>query len=259
MIKYSKLLENNTEKRFRDILKKMYLIDDQEQVNLVDMNKKLNDFLSTDNNKSKFIKDLNQNEIISEIVEIRVDELEPTQNIVYLEKIIEKILGNNKFAKKCIKGWVKNHEILIGSDNHIIDGHHRSYATFIINPKCTIQCTKINLTAETAIPIFNAILKFVDTAKDSNAKYKYNIFDLVDSNNLKMILNDVIHEVSNKIWQTKSIKKIGKFFSRLYKIDTIREDPLNYLINNINKIQKPSNTKLLNGDGIDEVIDVILK
>jgi hypothetical protein len=259
MIKYSKLLENTTEKRFRDILKKMHLIDNNKQVNLINMNKKLNDFLSIDNNKSKFIKDLNQNEIKSEIVNIRVNELRPTQNIVYLEKIIEKILSNNKFAKKCIKGRFKNHEILIGSDNHIIDGHHRSYAIFIINPKCDIQCTKINLTAETAIPIFNTILKFVDVAKDSNTNYKYNIFDVVDSDNIKMILNDVIHQISNKIWQTKSIKKISKFFSKLYKIDDNREDPLNYLINNINKIQKPTNNKLLNGDDIDEVIDVVLK
>ena len=232
---YKLILEQyETHKRnYNNILKKMGVMNDMGEVDLINMTNKINDFLRTDDNKEKFLKDVDNKDIKGEKVKLEVKNLKPGQTSVYLDQIFKRLLEDSEFTKKCLKGKMKDRDILISSDNYIVDGHLRCTSAFILNPESKIKCTQINLPIEIAIPILNSILKATesDDAPETGNE-NYNIYNLVKSNDSQERLLEIIDEVSEGLWSGK--KRIKKIWKLLDKVSpkTMSE--------NLQKLPKPS-------------------
>ena len=110
-------------------------------------------------NENKIEDFLSEHNIEGEIVKVKVNKLTPAQNEIFLDEIIENLLEKKKFVKKSLKGKLKDDEIIISSDNYIIDGHHKWASAFILNPDCTIKCTRVNLKLKKAIDLLNDLLE----------------------------------------------------------------------------------------------------
>lgn len=79
-----------------------------------------------------------------------VGDLAPIQKQIYLSKCMEATAQNG--VKKSIKFLEKTH-LILSSDNHIIDGHHRWMSALLINPKMTIHALIIELPITTLLPL----------------------------------------------------------------------------------------------------------
>ena len=215
------------------------------------------DLTKTTNKVKKYLfrKGIKKNNISGESITIKAKDLEPSQKEIFLDQMITFLLKNKKFVKKALKGEIKDDEIVISSDNCIVDGHHKWASSFILNPDCKIKCTKINLPYKEAITIFTEILnEFNPEEQNQSGNYKYNIFDLIklDRDKVKESIIDIFsHKTGEKAFLDKIDKKKG---SDLH--------PLNYLIGNIYKMPNPDH-KLYNREDMpqmsDQEIEEILK
>lgn len=244
MINYSEFIliqeKLDIKRDYNNILKNMGVMNKTGKIDLINMTQKINDFLNSDDNKNKFLKDVESSEDIKgKKIKINVKKLNPGQTAIFLDQVVERILSDSKFTKKSIKGKVKDRDILISSDNYIIDGHHRCCSAFILNPDCDIKCTKINLPIEIAIPILNGILKATESESQSESgDDKYNIYELRNEKNIKDTLYEVIQEVGKELWnKRKREKKIEKFFNKVS--EKSKKSPLSYLSKNIKKLPRP--------------------
>jgi hypothetical protein len=206
--------------------------------------------LSKTTNKIKqylFKKGIENNDIEGEKVKITATDLEPSQKEIFLDQVISYLLKNDKFVKNALKGKIKDKEIVISSDNCIVDGHHKWIAAFILNPKCVIKCTKVNMTYKEAIPIFTEILKeFNPTDQNQSGNYKYNIFDLMkeDRDKIKSAIVDIFsHKQGEK-----------QFLAKIEKKKKTDLHPINYLIGNLYKIPNPDH-KLYNRKDMPQLSD----
>lgn len=249
MIKYSEyrmvieMLDKKLNQReYNDILKQMGVMNENGKVDLKNMTEKINTFLKSEENQKKFLKDIKKVDIGGKKVKIKAKKLNPGQTAIYLDQVMSRILSNPKFVKKVLNGKVKDRDILISSDNHIIDGHHRWCSAFILNPKCKIKCTKINLPIEIALPILNAILKESNSKnQEQTGEEKHNIFKLAYNKKLPIELNEITEKMAKKdTWKTGKDKKkmIGNLFEKLQKNDK-DINPLLYLAKNIQKLPTP--------------------
>lgn len=191
--------------------------------------------LSKTTNKIKqylFKKGIENNDITGEEVKIKVKDLEPSQKEIFLDQVVTFLLKNKKFVKKALKGKIKDDEIVISSDNCIVDGHHKWSAAFMVNPDCKIKCTKVNVPYKEAIPVFTEILKeFNPTDQEQSGDYKYNIFDLIKLDRDK-VKDSIIDIFSHKSGEKQFLSKIDqKKKSDLH--------PLNYLISNLYSMPNP--------------------
>lgn len=258
MIRYSefKQLNENLEikRNYNDILKKMGVMNQFGQVDLVNMTKKINDFLSTDDNKDKFLKDVDNQDIKGEKIKISVKDLKPGQSTVYLDQMIEKLLDDSEFTKNAIDGKIKDRDILISSDNYIIDGHHRCCSAFSMNPECVIKCTKINIPIEKAIPILNSILKATESdSKPESGDEKSNVYDLMKKDDFSDNVFEMIHDIAKEKWKRKKRnKKLYKFFDKILPeklADNIKKLP----IPDDNLVDRSNMPQLK--DKVDDVLD----
>jgi hypothetical protein len=230
-------------RKYNDILKNMGVMNDKGKVNLENMIDKINKFLDSDNNKEKFLKDVEKNKIEGEVTKIKAKKLKPGQQNIFLDKVITRILSVPKLAKKILKGKMKDQDILISSDNYIIDGHHRWASAFLLNSKCKIKCTRINLPIVVALPILNGILNLVgSTNQQQSGNEEYDVYKLVtmDKDELKKNLSEIVKKIAEDgLWGSgkKSPHMIGKFFIKIGK--KIEEDLVNHLIKNIYKLPNP--------------------
>ena len=71
---------------------------------------------------------------------IKAIDLISGQNEICIDELLENLLGNEKFVKKALKGKIKIKDIIVTSDLHILDGHHRWAAVYTLNPECEIKC-----------------------------------------------------------------------------------------------------------------------
>ena len=229
-----------------DILKKMGVMDDKGKVNLNNMVEKINGFLKSDDNKKKFLKKLEDGkEIKGEVEKVKAKKLKPGQAAIYLDQVFSRILSNPKFTKKALKGKVKDSDILISEDNYIIDGHHRWCSAYILNPKCKLKCTRINLPIEVALPILNAILEATGSEhQGQSGNKKYNVYDLTKLNKVDLAENlaEIIDRVASVgLWGTGEKKEhmIQDLFKKLDK--KIKGDihPMNHFVKNIHKLPRP--------------------
>lgn len=76
------------------------------------------------------------------VKKIKVDELIPIQEQIYLDKCVPRIAKNGIEERT---EWIKNTLFITSSDNYIIDGHHRYATAMLINPKLIIECVVIEL------------------------------------------------------------------------------------------------------------------
>lgn len=181
---------------------------------------KINDFLSDSKLEGK-------------IKKIKVSDLTPAQNEIFLDEIISNLLEKKKFVKKSLNGKLKDEEILVSSDNYIIDGHHKWASVFILNPDCKIRCTKINLPLKESIKILKDLLEEINTGNQrQSGNFKYNIFDMVKSerDDLKKSIVDIFKNKSG------NEKKLLKLIKKRTNTDL---HPLNFLIKNLYKLPTP--------------------
>lgn len=68
--------------------------------------------------------------------------LTPIQKQIYLDKCID---ATAKAGTAASTNFLKNSMIIISSDDHIIDGHHRWMSAVMINPKMTMKALQIDL------------------------------------------------------------------------------------------------------------------
>ncbi len=194
-----------------------------------------------------FKKGIENNDIEGEEVKIKARDLEPSQKEIFLDQVITYLLKNKKFVKKALKGKIKDDEIVISSDNCIVDGHHKWAGAFILNPDCKIKCTKVNVPYKEAIPVFTEILKeFNPSEQEQSGNYKYNIFDLMkeDRDKMKEAIVDIFsHKQGEKGFLAKVDKK--------KKSDL---HPLNYLISNLYNMPNPDH-KLYNREDMPQMSD----
>ena len=253
MIKFSNynLIKEEMEKKldqreYDDILKQLGVMDEKGNLYLLHMNNKINDFLSKEDNKKTFLKEMGDIDIKGEKVKIKAKKLKPSQSSIYLDQVIKTISENPKFVKNVIRKGVVSRtyrnvsdDFLISSDNYIIDGHHRWCAAFILNPKCKIKCTKINLPIDVALPILNAIIKEESDSRnqDQSGNSNYNVFKLAYNENLPKTLESLIENDLNETEKTE-------LFSKIKEIDK-DGNPILYLSKNIQKLPKPSDDEFV--------------
>ena len=176
---------------------------------------------------------LSDSKLEGKIKKIKVSDLTPAQNEIFLDEIVSNLLEKKKFVKKSLKGKLKDEEILVSSDNYIIDGHHKWASAFILNPDCKIKCTKINLPLKETIKILKDLLEEINAGNQrQSGNFKYNIFDMVKSEKddlKKSIVNIFKNKSGNEKKLLKKIRKKSK--SELH--------PLNLLIRHIYKLPTP--------------------
>jgi len=236
-----KLIKENLDNKlnlreFDDILKQLGVMDEKGNLYLLHMNRKINEFLSKGDNQKTFLKEIKKIDIRGERVKIKIKKLKPSQSSIYLDKVIEIISENFKFVKNIIKKGVINRnyknisdDFLISSDNYIIDGHHRWCSAFILNPKCKIKCTQINLPIDVALPILNAIIKeeFDNRNQNQSGNENFNVFKLAYDETLPYLVSELIEKQFDDI-------ELVDFFEMIDQ-----ENPILYLSKNIQKLPKP--------------------
>lgn len=231
------------QREYNDVLKQMGVMSEDGKVDLQNMKKKIGDFLEVESNRTKFLKEVEENDIEGEKVKIRAKKLNPGQTTIYLDQIISRILSNAEFVKDVIKGKYNDRDILISSDNYIIDGHHRWGSVFILNPKCKIKCTKINLPIEKALPILNAILKeYQSRTQDQTGEQKYNLYKLAKEEKLPDKLQKIIKKMADEDpWRTgkDKTKMVEDLYEKIFHKDKKKLSPTEYLAKNIKKIPSP--------------------
>jgi hypothetical protein len=220
--------------------------------------KYLNSYIThiNEGTRHKIEKFLDEAELDGKIKKIKVSDLTPAQNEIFLDEIISNLLQKKKFVKKSLKGKLKDDEIIVSSDNYIIDGHHKWASAFILNPNCKIKCTKINIELKEAIEILTDLLEEINAGNQrQSGDFKYNIFDLIKDD------KDELRDTIIKIFKKKS----GNEKKLLKRIDKRKKSDLNsltYLINNIYKIPTPDHKKYdrknmpqISDKEIEEILD----
>jgi len=262
IISYS-LFESKKYRKFNDLLRNLGVMDDSGNIKLSDMTERINQFLSKDGNKDKFLKDYDK---IKDKVDVKSDKVDikdliPSQNTIYLDHVLSRIVVKDGERKDIIKGKLKDNNILISSDDHIIDGHHRWAAALVLNPDCKLHCTRIEIPIELALPIINAILDAYEKESElKEFKYSTNIFDIKSWPKKKLLkkMNSIIGKAidngvdlsgdekikSDKDWKTKTNESLAGintdvsklFYKHLKKKLDLNKHPLKYMRKNMKKI-----------------------
>jgi hypothetical protein len=263
--KFTEILnESKKDRKYNDMLKNLGVMDEHGDINLKDMTEKINQFLSKDGNKDKFMKDYDDK--ISPDVKVKNEkfkacDLKPSQTEIFLDHVLSRLVVNDEDRKQILKGEFKDHDILISSDGHIIDGHHRWLCAFILNPNCEMDCTEIEIPIEYALPVINAIIEASDKETDKlKDTYSINIFDAMDWKKEKLFkkMNSIIRKAikngvgigedkkkSDKFPKTKdhlsdiNIDVTEPFYKKLKKKLKLDNHPLKHIRENMKQIPKP--------------------
>lgn len=246
--------ESKKERKYNNLLKKLNVMNDDNKIDLNGMTNKINKFLNSDKNKEKFLKDydnINQ-DIKFKKNKIKVKKLKYSQNEIFLDHVLTRMVTNDYEREQILEGVLSDDDILISSDNHIIDGHHRCTTAYVLNPNCKLECTKIDIPIKYALPIINAIIEASnkDKDKDKLIDYSLNIFitkkwskkKLLDKMNY--IITNVIQNGVNYKNKTNKILdniNISKHFYKNIKINlNLSKHPLKHIRKNIKKIKNPN-------------------
>ena len=101
------------------------------------------------------------------------NELNPTQNDVYLSKSLSMAMGSR--ARPGVEGG--NLKSVVSYDGYILDGHHRWAATMLNNPDAKISGIRIALKIYDLVPILRAAGDAFGNARRGAPKGDRNIFD----------------------------------------------------------------------------------
>ena len=261
IIKYKVFESKSFNKKFRNILNSLGVIQDG-KIDLKDMMEKISTFLSDDKNKNEFLKEL-KDEIKPNVqvnnITIKAKKLKPSQNAIYLDNIIPRLVVKDYDREQILNGDLREHNILISSDNHVIDGHHRWAACFLLNPNCKIHLTQILLPIDYALPLVNAMMSAHTGKVGEVEKFNINIYDLFDKpkDAVYKAINDLVSRViqhgsvvdgekmqSDENWIVKeklSIddKTTSAFYDDIKKKLKLDKHPLKYMRKNMLEIPIP--------------------
>lgn len=87
-------------------------------------------------------KKLKDDVVKSDMVKVEAGTLTPIQKQIYMDKSIG---TTAKFGVENSKSFLLSSPIIISSDNHIIDGHHRWSSLVLIDPKAKMKALKIGM------------------------------------------------------------------------------------------------------------------
>lgn len=86
------------------------------------------------------------------ISKVRVGDLKPIQQQIYLDKIVPPI-GENGFENSAKFYQSKGTIFIASADNYIIDGHHRFFGACLIDPNMKVHVLKIDLPISKLLPM----------------------------------------------------------------------------------------------------------
>jgi hypothetical protein len=248
-------------KKYNDLLKNLGVMDDRGNIGLKDMMEKINGFLSKAGNKDEFLKEFDDDlkeDIKVKNTKIKAKHLSPSQNAIFLDHVLSRLVVNDYDREQILNGELKDHDILISEDDHVIDGHHRWAACMVLNPDCEIDCTEIKLPIEYALPIINAMLEVnAKITLGRTGDYSVNIFDLNDwtKKKLKKKVKSIITKTirggvdlgddknlkSEEAWKddSKDNRLSKPFFKNIKRHLKLKKGALKFMTKNIKKISDP--------------------
>lgn len=253
-------------RKYNDLLKNLGVMDNTGNISLKDMMEKINQFLAVNDNKDKFLKKFDdeiKNDIKVKNIKIKVKELQPSQTAIFLDHVLSRLVVNDYDREQILNGELKDHDILISEDNHIIDGHHRWASAFLLNPDCELDCTQIKLPIDYALPIINVMLEISEKITiGRTGDYSVNIFELENwpKERLFKKMNTIISKTirsgvdlgdkenklkSKEAWKTNESMNvdthIGKYFYKnIKKKLDLEKHPLKYMRKNLKKMPNPA-------------------
>jgi hypothetical protein len=241
------IFESLKNKRYNNILKNLGVMSDDGNIKLEDMTEKIINFLSVNDNKSKFLKDYDDKikpEVEIKKISVKVKDLKPSQNEIFLDHILSRMIVKDEDRADAIDGKLKDRDILISSDNHLIDGHHRWATAFILNPNCKLKCTLINLPIKYALPIINAMIEASDVSGEEPIDYDVDLFKATKWKKKKLFqkMEEIIEEAIDKGVKLKKENKKSKDIKTKEDLFDIidKDNPLKYFRKNMKKINKPN-------------------
>lgn len=234
--KFGDINESKKEKKYNNILRNLNVMDAYGNINLTDMTDKIDKFLSNKDNKNDFLKDYKKDvkpHVGVKNKEVRVKDLKPSQTEIFLDHILTRLAENKKERKQILKGDFRDDDILISSDGHIIDGHHRWALALLLNPNCELKCTEIDIPIKYALPMLNAIMEVTEKSdNDEIDEYELDIFKVRDwdKEKLLMTMNSIIEKYKNP----------DKLYKKIKKKLNLRDHPLEHIRRNLKKLNKPT-------------------
>ncbi|MCQ2209252.1 MAG: hypothetical protein MJZ34_03065 [Paludibacteraceae bacterium] len=108
----------------------------------------------------KFREYCEMNNVSTHIENIPVTDILPTQSTLFLDKVFRKLFEAGSVEARVKKLSDPNSYLFLTEDFHLIDGHHRWLALFLLAPFSTKNCLVIDTTIEDAIALSN---EFTDT------------------------------------------------------------------------------------------------
>jgi len=113
--------------------------------------------INLNHNKTKGIKlqsldETESNGITGRIGYVSVSKLKPTQNQIWLEKLIDNFIQYGQIDEN---SEILDNTIIISKEGYILDGHHRYGQVMLSNPELKINCLLIPLDIKTLIEVGN--------------------------------------------------------------------------------------------------------
>lgn len=221
--------------------------------NIVD---NLRKFLSNSKNKKKFLSGLKDGKIyddkeIVKTVVIKASRLKPSQNAIYLKKILGVLITFESFRDEIFSGLVIAKDIFVSEDGFIIDGHHRWATIMAVRPNAKLVCTVIKLPIKIAIPVLNAILLVTNKFK-AGSEENVNIWSQSSPEQINSLIENIVDnggdhghmaspkELFKKQPDSKIITKGGNTLDGIYNLiyPNFKLAP-QFLYRNIKKIPHP--------------------
>lgn len=178
---------------------------------------------------------------------ISAKDLKPSQNDLYLDHIFSRLIVRDDERKSILKNSLMDLDIIISSDNYIIDGHHRWALTIVLNPECEIICTQLKSKFDDVLDDLNQLSNNEEEHKKGG---EFKLKDWMDNrivdftkNKIMDIMLDAIKngiEVGDEMIRSEKNWKKKKYFKKMRKKLDIENDIelINYFYNNLKKIPK---------------------
>lgn len=224
----------------------------------------LKNFLNTGENRKKFLSGLQDGDILDDqtfIVrkKIKVLNLKPSQDTIYLSKALSPIITWEKLRNEILNLLIDAPDIFFSSDGYIIDGHHRWASSIALRSNSSIYGTEINLPIKVAIPVLNAILISIRKFKSSSGTGK-SIFSGVSADEIQLQFEKIadketitdegisvsatpkelfdISRYNNPKFITPGNKTLDGIYSLIYPKNKLLATK--FILNNIKKMNKPA-------------------
>ena len=189
-------------KDFYNPLKK---IDALTLTNLEHYMKEIIDFAGTGAGQELLKKGLYDGDISDDKIKITkrsitCDKLQPSQNNIFLDKMVGMAQGYEPMTIGIKTGVIDGSSITVSKDNYVIDGHHRWATAMLFNPKASLkQVQTINLKIDRALVYLTAALRANGASNQGKSgDSNYNIFGLNDYKTFTKRLTECVNKNAKK-------------------------------------------------------------